>query len=247
MTRPIKRIHTEETDSTNRLLRDYAGEEGGLMTVATCDYQTAGRGQGNNTWESERGKNLLFSVRVYPASLPANRQYVITEAMALAIRDTLARYTDGISIKWPNDIYWRDMKISGTLSECDICRGCVRSCIVGTGINVNQQRFVSGAPNPVSLRQIIGRDMDRGRLLGRLLADLEAYVGKVNGGCYGHIHSEYLRSLYRRTGVFAYSDSDGEFMASVDTVEPDGRLVLRRESGELVRYGFKEVKFIIDK
>ena len=151
----IKIIKVDETSSTNVLMREYSGEEGRLMTVGVAAFQSAGRGQGENKWESERGKNLTFSIKVYPVALPVMRQYVMLEAESLAIRDALAGYVDDITIKWPNDIYWRDKKISGTLSECTISGSHVGSCILGTGINLNQREFVSDAPNPVSLSQIL--------------------------------------------------------------------------------------------
>ena len=112
-------LRLTETDSTNRFLREYTGAEGSLMTVVTADYQTAGRGQGRNTWESAPGQNLLFSVKVRPRGLEARRQFVMLEAGALAVRDALSHYADGFTVKWPNDVYWRDMKISGRETDRD--------------------------------------------------------------------------------------------------------------------------------
>ena len=105
-----KIIHLDETDSTNSWLREQQGEED---IVVTTDYQSAGRGCGTNSWESERGKNLLFSVRCHPTDIPANRQFVISEAIALAISDSLTTYIDKVSVKWPNDIYVGNRKICG--------------------------------------------------------------------------------------------------------------------------------------
>ena len=241
----IKTIRFSETDSTNRFMREYTGEEGELMTVATTDYQTAGRGQGCNTWESEAGKNLLFSIKTYPRRLQARRQFVMLEAGALAVRDALAAYADGFTVKWPNDVYWRDMKISGTLSECAVSGGLVGGCVIGTGVNVNQRVFTSGAPNPVSLSQVTGRDVDREELLQTLLARFAWYLGLVNSGNYDDIHRLYAASLYRREGMHAYRDATGGFMAAVERVEPDGRLVLRKADGELKEYLFKEVEYVI--
>lgn len=238
-------IHTPQTDSTNLLLRRYGGEEGRLMTVASADYQTAGRGQGRNTWESAPGLNLLVSVRLHPQGLPAARQYALTEAGALAVRDTVARYAGGASVKWPNDVYVGDRKISGTLSECDISGTAIRTCTLGIGLNVNQREFTGGAPNPVSIAQLTGRDADRREVLRLLLARLRHYAAMVDGGRYDSLHGLYLGRLYRREGLHRYRDSRGEFAAETVTVEPQGLLVLRRESGEVSKYEFKEVKFII--
>lgn len=241
----IKIIKVDETSSTNDLMREYSGEEGLIMTVGVATFQSAGRGQGENKWESERGKNLTFSIKVYPVGVPVVRQYVMLEAESLAIRDAVAEYVDGVTIKWPNDIYWRDKKISGTLSECTISGSHVGSCILGTGININQRKFVGDAPNPVSLAQILGRDVDSDKVLDVLLRRFEIYLSMVNEGRYDEIASLYSASLYRRSGRYSYSDAGGDFMAELECIEPDGHLVLRRDDGSLSRYAFKEVKYVI--
>ena len=238
-------ISIEITDSTNRFLHDYPQEKDVLMTVAVADYQTAGRGQGTNCWESEAGKNLTFSIKVFPRGLRASRQFVMLEAEALAVAEALSAYTDGITIKWPNDIYWHDRKISGTLSECTVSGSGVGYCILGTGINVNQQVFVGDAPNPVSLSQIVGHEVDRNTLLETILHRFQGYLQTVNRGDYDKIDALYFARLYRKTGQHAYQDAGGRFLAEVHAVEPDGHFVLRREDGMLSRYAFKEVKFVI--
>lgn len=244
---PIKTIRLGETPSTNQYLHDYRGDEGSLMTVVTAEHQTAGRGQGSNTWESEAGKNLLFSIKARPEGLAARRQFVMLEAGALAVRDALAHYAEGFTVKWPNDIYWRDLKISGTLSECTVTGGLVGSCVLGTGINVNQREFTGGAPNPVSLCRVTGHNVSRDEVLGAVIERFAHYLGMVNGGEYGAVHALYAAALYRRTGLHAYRDASDDFMATVERIEPDGRLVLRKAGGEVREYLFKEVEHIIIK
>lgn len=242
----IKLIRAAETDSTNSMLRRYGGEEGRLFTVATADYQTAGRGQAGNAWESEPGRNLLLSIRLHPQGLEASRQFALTEAGALAVRDVVGAYAGEVSVKWPNDVYVGHGKVSGTLSECDVSGRLIKTCTLGIGINVNQREFRSGAPNPVSLAQAAGCDIDRDEVLGMLLARLRVYVAMVNAGRYDRLHGLYMDVLYRRHGLFEYEDASGRFMAEVVAVEPQGRLVLRRQDGRTVSYGLKEVKFIIN-
>ena len=242
----IKLIYTAETDSTNSLLRRYGGEEGRLMTVAMADYQTAGRGQAGNSWESEPGQNLLVSIRLHPQGVDASRQFALAEAGALAVRDAAGAYTGQTRVKWPNDVYVGDRKVSGTLSECDVSGRLVKTCTLGIGLNVNQREFRSGAPNPVSLAQAAGRDIDRNDVLSLLLLRLREYVAMVNARQYARLHSLYMDSLYRRSGLFEYEDASGHFMAEVDSVEPQGRLVLRRAGGRTASYGLKEVRFIIN-
>lgn len=230
-------INIEETDSTNHWLREHG--KGDMVVVA--GYQTAGRGCGTNSWESERGKNLTFSVLLHPTHVLAKDQFIISMANALALADTLDRYTDGISIKWPNDIYWNDSKLCGTLIETRLQGNHIRDCIIGTGINVNQQRFLSDAPNPVSLYQLTGHDTDLKEILETFLYEL--------GRLFDHWSPELMREryrqrLYRRQGLFSYRDKEGLFLAELITVSDDGTLLLLDESGKRHSYRFKEVTFI---
>ena len=110
----IRHIHLEETASTNDYIKGVAFEAD-EMVVVSADWQTAGRGQGVNRWESERYQNLLFSLMARPSFVAVQQQFVLSMAGALAIKGVLDHITPDIRIKWPNDIYWRDRKISGTL------------------------------------------------------------------------------------------------------------------------------------
>ncbi len=247
----IHYIEIDETNSTNDYLKSLLATLDGVqqeprLTVAYADYQTSGRGQGTNTWESERGKNLLFSILCHPVWLPIQSQFITSEAIALALRDALSAYTDGISIKWPNDIYWNDRKISGTIIENTLSGGHIKDCIIGTGVDVNQETFHSDAPNPVSLKQIIGKDTDRMTLLKDIIGRFDAYLTDIRNGNYERIVSLYMSYLYRSHGFFRYRDSEGEFEAAIVEVEDDGHLILRDRGDHIRSYAFKEVEFIIN-
>ncbi len=230
-----KIIHIDETDSTNRWLREQGGEED---VVVWADYQTAGKGQGTNTWESERGKNLTFSVLLHPQDVPANKQFSISMQVSLALCEALGQHIGDLSIKWPNDIYWRNAKIAGILIEHRISGSLIRDSIIGIGLNVNQRHFISDAPNPVSLWQICEQDTDREMLLREFLASLQRLSGQ-------DVRAQYLSMLYRRQGFHPYTDREGVFMARIADVQEDGHLVLLDEEGRQRRYAFKEVSFII--
>ncbi|MDE6431375.1 MAG: biotin--[acetyl-CoA-carboxylase] ligase, partial [Duncaniella sp.] len=115
--------------------------------------QTAGRGQRGNSWESAPGKNITMSILLRPEGLHPSRQFVISRAVSLAITGVLRRYmpASAVRVKWPNDIYVDDRKICGILIENVISSASIRQSVVGIGINVNQRRFLSDAPNPVSM------------------------------------------------------------------------------------------------
>jgi len=230
-----KIVHIDETDSTNRWLREQGGEED---MVVWADYQTAGRGQGTNRWESERGQNLTFSVLLHPVCLQANNQFTLSMQVSLALCEALGKYIGDLSIKWPNDIYWRDAKIAGILIENRLHGSELRDSIIGIGLNVNQHRFVSDAPNPVSMWQICECETDREVLLQDILSAMHHFFSQ-------NARQQYLAKLYRREGFHPYADKEGAFMAQIADVEDDGHLILQDEEGYHRRYAFKEVSFII--
>jgi len=242
-----KTLYIKEVKSTNDFLMSYEPEEGEEMTVVWTDFQTAGRGQGTNHWESEVGKNLTFSVLTHPVEIPATQQYVLSMAIALAVKEALDAYIGDVTVKWPNDIYWKDYKISGTLIETSLKGALIRNCIFGTGINVNQQVFRSDAPNPVSLHQILHHEVDREEVMQRVTDALQRNLERLRREGTAALHDDYKRALYRKEGMHRYEDAEGVFEASIEDVLLDGHLILRKKDGRLCTYAFKEVKFIIDK
>lgn len=240
----IHRIHLPETDSTNTVARNLAPSiatsSSDSLCVVTTDYQTAGRGQRGNTWEAERDKNLLFSIVLCPCDLPAARQFAVCEHISVVLCEVLSRYTSDIRIKWPNDIYYRDHKLCGILIEHDIEGTRIARTIIGAGLNVNQSRFVSDAPNPISLSQILGHEIDREELLDAICRRFVTPPPSAAA-----LHNRYNSLLYRRDTPAPYRDSQGTFTATLLCVEEDGHLILEDMHGELRRYLFKEVAYIL--
>lgn len=239
-----KIIRLEEIDSTNRYLKDYREEGDEEMIVAVADYQTAGKGQGTHTWESEKGKNLLFSIKVYPHWIPVRRQFVLSMAGALAVKDALDSYVEHITLKWPNDVYWNDQKISGTLIENTIDSKGIKSCVFGIGLNINQLVFHSDAPNPVSLAQILGHEVDRDEVLKKILDGFEKYYELLRRADYMDVSGIYHLSLYRRKGFHLYRDANGEFEGAFVEVEDDGHLILHDRQGRIRSYAFGEISIV---
>ena len=230
-----KIIHIEETDSTNRWLKAHG--EGTMVVVA--DYQTAGKGCGTNSWESERGKNLTFSMLIHPTDIPASQQFRITEVVSVALCEVLEQYIGDVSIKWPNDIYMGDKKICGVLIENRLQGNVIVDSIIGIGLNVNQTEFVSDAPNPVSLCQLLGREIDREALLHDFLETFAAVSLSET------TYSAYRNKLFRMGKQAVFSDETGRFEGTIQDVETDGRLLIKDLSGQARRYAFKEVQFVI--
>ena len=233
----FKIIHIEETDSTNRWLKEHG--EGNMIVVA--DYQTAGKGCGTNSWESERGQNLTFSMLIHPQDIAAKYQFRITEVVSVALCETLQSYiyNNKVEIKWPNDIYVGDKKICGILIENRLQGQEIRDSIIGIGLNVNQTEFRSDAPNPVSLCQVIGQKVDRDRLLQCFIGNFLVVSSRET------VSFQYRNCLFLRGKLAEYADVSGRFIATIVDVEPEGRLVLQDEKGLKRTYAFKEVTFVL--
>ena len=248
---PFPLVALSHTDSTNQHLLRLCNDQQEAVaefTAVTAEYQTAGKGQRGNTWESEEGKNLIFSVVLYPTFLEARQQFILSQVVSLAIKEELEAWSDEFSIKWPNDLYWRDRKICGILIENDLTGSRIARSIVGVGLNINQDVFRSDAPNPISLRQITGKEHDRYALLSSILRRIESYYNLLrteNTDASEEIATRYTRSLYRRKGLHPYQDVSGRFLARLLHVEPDGRFVLEDKDGKVRKYFFKGVQYVL--
>ena len=241
----------ENTSNKKIVLNDKRAKE---IQLVTTDYQTHGHGQVNTVWESARGENLLFSFLFRPQHIAAAEQFFLSEIACLAVAHTLDAYTEGISVKWPNDVYHHDRKICGMLLRHTLSGAQISATLVGIGLNLNQKQFVGDAPNPVSLRQIIGRPVDREEVLCRFAHHFDRLLRAVTPpdaderlAQRQHLHREYLRRLYHRDGEHHYVETaSGEiFSAHIVDVAPTGQLTLRTTDGRLRHYHFKEVRFVV--
>ena len=239
-------VRIKETDSTilelGRMIEQGTLDDG---TVLVAENQTSGRGQAGNSWESEAGKNLLFSVVFFPEFLNVEHCFMLSKLTANSIKQVLDKFISDVTIKWPNDIYYQDKKITGILLENQIMDNKVSQVIVGAGINVNQEIFTSVAPNPVSLKQILGVDTDINLILKEIVSKMLSSYEALKNGEYDTINRYYDESLYRKTGMHVFSDKNGRFTARIDSVADYGGLSLVTESGETREYFFKEVSFVI--
>ncbi len=234
----------------------------GDMTMISVHNQLSGRGQRGNSWESEPGRNLTVTLFYRPdvetassSDVPlAERQFRISEAAALAVADTLKAFGIDASLKWPNDIYVDDCKICGILIEHTIIGSRIADSRIGIGLNVNQTLFKSNAPNPVSMKQLTGKEYSLPAVLDELSYALAGRLSDLTG-----IHAAYLRRLWRADGrmhlfrprksnLSASFVQDGDpdiFSAVIDTVLPDGHLILSTSESRSLSFSFKEIEFIL--
>lgn len=254
----------DETHSTSSLLHEtYDDSLPHLFTIRT-DFQTAGRGQAGNSWESEKGKNLLFSTLLRYPEVEAANQWRLSMLVAVAVREAIASILSPlafrlslITIKWPNDIYYNDQKLVGILIENTLSGSHIAYTIAGVGINVNQTQWLNNAPNPVSMKQITGEEYDVENLLNAFLEAIQRWETASTE----QLREEYIKHLYRRTGWYPYLErevsvaptniqlsaqaADGVFLAQWVDITPQGEWVLRLKSGEEKRYHFKQIRFVL--
>ncbi len=226
-------MYIKSTDSTNTLLKQLAAE-GNPPEFIYAGYQTAGRGQTGNGWESEANKNLLCSILLPPDK----NLHFLNIAVGVALLRVIG---EDFTIKWPNDIYYGDKKAAGILVENAIIGNAIRYSIAGIGLNVNQTTFVSDAPNPISLKQIRGQEYDIEGLMNQLLKAVHTILNEPEQ----EIWSYYKSHLYRREGFWPFEDKQGRFEAAIQDVLPTGEIVLRDTNGQIRQYEYKQIKYIL--
>ena len=235
--------HFDITASTNDDARDEKYREG---DVVWADFQTAGRGQRGHVWHSHKGENLTFSVVLEPLFVAIAEQFSVSEVVALSLVDMLAEYGIEAKIKWTNDIYVGDKKLVGILIEHSLASTTLRRTIVGVGINVNQTEFDKAIPNPVSMAQLLGREVDAEGVLNCFIGHLQRNYESLRKGAKAELHERYNNLLYRKNEWHTYAWPSGErFSGAIRGTKPSGALAIEDENGKIKDYLFKEVEFVI--
>lgn len=209
--------HLDEVDSTSSWLRRRLAERPlPSFSYVTARFQTGGRGQRGNSWESQAGKNLLLSMVFRPESMIApRRQFLISKAVTVAVAEAVegllrsAGTHPPVEIKWPNDIYIADRKIAGILIENSIETAVdmeprIGHTTIGIGLNVNQREFTSPAPNPGSLIQFADAAIELQHvekvIVESLTASLQRLEAMIQADDTSALDCEYRRRLWRADG-----------------------------------------------
>ncbi|MDX9781358.1 MAG: biotin--[acetyl-CoA-carboxylase] ligase [Bacteroidales bacterium] len=243
-------IWLDTIDSTNKeILR--RSDELTDFTILAAEYQSEGRGQKGTSWESAKGTNLTFSLLLKPDMIKAENQFIISQIAAVGVYEYLKSKGVEAKIKWPNDIYVEDKKIAGILIENAIEGDSLSESVVGIGLNLNQDKFESNAPNPVSLKKITGKEYDLKEELEKLAFFLyDLYIPFKNfswGSISEKISTMYHRNLYRYEEIHKFQETpSGEvFEGRIIGTDKNACLQIEKLDGSVVSYAFKEVKYII--
>jgi BirA family biotin operon repressor/biotin-[acetyl-CoA-carboxylase] ligase len=240
-------VTLKEVDSTNNFLKDLVSNSKPLMegTVIMAEKQFAGRGQHQNGWHAEPGKNLTFSLLLKPHFLSVTNQFDLVRAVSLGVHDALRPLLGNqLKIKWPNDIYYADYKLGGMLIENLIQGNQIKNAIIGIGLNVNQERFPVELPNARSIKQILHEDYDLKALLSEICRHIEAYYLNLKAGKISFVRKTYLSRLYWLNESKSFKTQNTVFSGVIIDVKDTGKLVIQNNNGEENEFSLKQIEFL---
>tara|TARA_B100000795_G_C22780280_1_gene431939 strand:- start:1223 stop:1963 length:741 start_codon:yes stop_codon:yes gene_type:complete len=243
----LRIIKLNATNSTNSFLKELAKNSSlEEYTIAVTNSQTSGRGQMNNSWESEPYKNLTFSIFASLKKLQIKEQVYLNFAVSLAIYDTLVSYdVPNLYIKWPNDIMSARQKICGILIESTFSRQQIKNTIIGIGLNVNQEKFSQKLLNASSLKIIMKKDFDIELLMNRIIDRIKYRISTIEKRNFSETHKEYHAALYKKGIPTTFIDKKTNifFMGIIVGVSSVGNIQIQLEDDAIVEYGLKEISF----
>ena len=240
-------ITLKEVGSTNNFLKELLSKSTPLIegTVIMAENQYAGRGQQQNGWHAEPGKNLTFSLLLKPVFLPVPSQFDLIRVISLGVFDALEPLLgQKLKIKWPNDIYYADYKLGGMLIENIVQGGQIKNSIIGIGLNVNQENFPLHLPNAVSIKQILHTDYDLKTLLSEICRNIEAWYLNLKAGKISLVRNAYLSRLYWLNESRSFKINDNIFTGTIKGVRNSGLLVVQNNNEEELEFSLKEISFV---
>ena len=247
-------IELDEVDSTNTYALQLLSQNQDDLTLLpegtliTANQQHSGRGQRGSGWKSEPGKNLTLSFIFYPQFIAAEKAFLLSQAISLGVYDFVkGELGAGTSIKWPNDIYFRDLKIAGILIENQIRSTRIQTMVAGIGINVNQAAFPADLPNASSFTIVKEESFDLKVCIQKLSICIEARYLALKSGTTQSIQEDYHKALFRLGEFHRYNIEGTIILAKIIGLSPEGKLMLEMVDGKRSAYGNKEVQFVIGK
>lgn len=238
-------IKLNAIDSTNSYLRQLCSEKALKdYTIVVAEHQTQGRGQMGTVWDSDKGKNLMFSLFKDLSMHDVEFPFYICMAISLAIVRTFkALNIPDLSIKWPNDILSADKKICGILIE-NVIKNKLNSTIIGVGVNVNQTEF-KNLPKASSLKNITGLHYDLDEILHGIIKHTKYYSKLLQEEHYDTVKTEYEHLLFRKNKPSTFKNAEGElFSGFIKGVTKYGKLQVILEDEIVKKFDLKEIELL---
>ncbi len=232
-------------DSTNIYAMDHLQANlAAHGSVFFAHSQTAGKGQHGKQWVTEPGANIAMSVILDCSFLSLGQQFALSVMVSLACFDLFSAYAgEETFIKWPNDIYWRDRKAGGILIETQVRGNIWQAAVAGMGINLNQTRFPKTVLNPVSLKQITGKDFNTVTLAHELCQYLQHRYEQLQKGGEAAMLVAYNTHLYKNGEQVKLKKGPVVFSGIVSGVSANGELMVKGALDESFRFG--EIEWVL--
>lgn len=250
-------IELQSVDSSNKYAMEliHAGMAQHGMAVFAHE-QTSGKGQRGKEWSSEKGANIALSIIINPFPILLPEQFKLSVFTAITVHEFFSRFSgDETKLKWPNDIYWRDRKAGGILIENVVrsqelkvgsqksAMGNWQWAIIGIGININQTSFPPDLPNPVSLKQITGKDFVPVDLAKELSIFFLKNLKDFNERDFETIFLKYQSLLYKKDEIVKLKKGSRVFEATIKAVSQSGQLITQHAIEE--RFDFGQIEWMI--
>jgi BirA family biotin operon repressor/biotin-[acetyl-CoA-carboxylase] ligase len=234
--------HLSVVDSTNnyaaKLISDGQLQNG---SVIMADFQTNGRGQRGNSWQSVSQDNLLFSLAFQPVSVAADQQIRINWYTALIWIKCCKRFSIDAQIKWPNDIFVGQQKLGGILIEQQIHGSNIAWSVVGCGINVNA---TPALPNACSIFELTNVRFQPKTVLNEFL---DLYNGQIQllYGDFQELKTAFEAELFGKDTIQEFIDVQQQaWPAKIIGVDNQGKLLL--EKNDVVQaYDLQQVRLVL--
>ena len=219
-----------------------------------AQHQTTGKGQRGKKWHTGNGKNIAISIVIEPSRLLISEQFKLSAAIALGCFDFFSAYAgDETTIKWPNDIYWRDRKAGGILIEnvigksaaaaAQVNKSIWKFAIAGIGININETSFDNELTNAVSLKQITGKDFEPVELAKQLHQLILKRVNELYEKPFEALLKEYNKHLYKINQPVLLKKNNINFESVIKGVTVAGQLYTTDRIDNFFDFG--EVEWIL--
>ena len=240
-------IKLSATDSTNDYLKELARQVSlENWTVVWAENQTAGRGQQENKWFTEKDNNLTFSILINKNPVHHKHQFYLNRIVSLAILQVIqAEINASFSIKWPNDIMAENKKIAGILIENTIKKEHIVQSIIGIGLNVNQKEFPEELPNAISMQQLTGQFYTIELLMQKIVAAIQNLYAINNKSDVSFINDSYEHFLFNKDKISVFKKDNCLFNGIIKGISPKGKLCLLHDNQEICCYNSHEIKQIV--
>lgn len=239
--------YLEQVGSTNETIKEMVQgesiEEG--FTIYTLN-QMSGRGQQGREWVNSPGESLALSVFLKPTFLEVSRAYGLSIAVAVAVREFLENnFNLQAKIKWPNDIYVSDKKVSGILIENQILGNSIGQSILGIGINFNQEAFPDVLSRATSIKMLTGKKQSILVHLGQLTQMLDTAYNQLQSGEIEHLSERYVTHMYGLNSQRKFIIDDEKKTAVVNGIDEAGRILLELD-GDVKAFSQGEITWLWD-